>query len=1274
LNAVRLRLGACLALVLVGLLIGAASSPAAGSPNLVISQIYGAGGNAGSTQTHDYIEIFNRSGSDVPLNGLSLQYASATGTGNFGATSTQLTELPSITLPAGKYLLVQEASGASPVPPPSFTADVIDPTPIAMAAGAGKVALVTGATTLGCNGGSAPCDAAALARVVDLVGYGSANFFEGAAAPTLTATTAAFRANAGCKDTDNNANDFTAAAPAPRNLSTDAHVCDNRPTISVATAPLNPAAGSDMTISAAVTPGFAPNSTGLEVNCDLSWADLTSTTPLFDDGTHGDATAGDLTFTLQFTIPSSTTPGPRVGSCGVSDEQGRSNSAPYAVTVSPAVTDTAPDVGSHTPATGETDVAADANIGITFNEPVDAADGWYTIVCGSSGTHSASVTGTEASYLLNPDTDFSAGETCTVTIVAAHVTDQDTDDPPDNMAGDVSWSFTVASPPTAIHDIQGAAHISPRAGQLVANVLGIVTALRSNGYYMQDPSPDADPATSEAIFVFTSSAPVVTVGTLVSVNGRVQEFRPGGASSTNLTTTELTSPTTTPISTGNALPPVTVIGAGGRVPPTQVIEDDATGDVETSGTFDPANDGIDFYESLEGMRLQVDNPVVVGPRNSFGEIFVLADDGAGQGPRTSRGGIVITSSDFNPERIQFDDALLPGSTPNANVGDHFTTSAVGVLDYDFGNYELELTAPLTTVSSGLAREVTELPAANELAVATFNVENLDAAEPQSKFDALAHEIVDNLRSPDVIALEEIQDNNGATNDSVVAADQTLGKLAAAVLAAGGPTYDWRQIDPVDDQDGGEPGGNIRVGFFFRTDRGLSFVDRPGGTSTAATDVTGTGTATQLTFSPGRIDPTNGAWNSSRKPLAAEFVFRGQKVFLIANHFNSKGGDQPLFGRSQPPVRSSEVQRHQQAQIVNDFVDSILAADGNAKVVVLGDINDFEFSQTMTILEGGVLHDLMKTLPQAERYSYVFEGNSQTLDHIVVSNSLFGGPFEFDPVHVNAEFFNQLSDHDPSVARFTMNSAPTVDAGGPYTVAEGGSVSVAATGSDSEGDTLTYAWDLDDNGTFETGGQTATFSAATIDGPATRTIHVRVSDGASSTVDDATVNVTNVEPTATFNAPASTFAGFPFTLSLTSPHDPSAADTAAGFTYAFDCGSGYGAFGTSSSASCPTTNTGTLSVGGKIRDKDGGVSEYRRTVSVVVTFASLCDLVHEVVSDPTVVQGLCDKLTAAAEADARGNTGAKEKQLQAFRNQVDAQTGISISASDAELLKRLSRRL
>jgi uncharacterized protein len=571
-----------------------------------------------------------------------------------------------------------------------------------------------------------------------------------------------------------------------------------------------------------------------------------------------------------------------------------------------------------------------------------------------------------------------------------------------------------------IHDLQGATHLSPFNGQDVSGVEGIVTVERSSSFWMQDPTPDTDAATSEGILVFGSGVgALVNVGDHVRVSGRVLEFRPGGETTDNLTTTEITTPglSVAVLSSGNPLPAPTVVGRGGRVPPSRVIEDDASGSVETSGVFDPATDGIDFYESLEGMRVQVNQAVAVGPRNGFGEIPVVGDQSALAGVDSVRGGILVRPNDFNPERIILDDTLLP--TPVVNVRDRFTTSVVGVMDYSFGNFKLNITAPLARVDGGLQREVTRAPRDQELVVGTYNVENLDPSDAGA-FASHAQLIVDNLRSPDLLVIEEIQDNDGATNSSVNDAAVTWGLLIDAIRAAGGPAYQYRQIDPVDDQDGGEPGGNIRVGFLFRTDRGLSFVDRPGGTSTTATTVVDHPSGPRLSFSPGRVDPQNPAFVDTRKSLAGEFRLRGRKVFVVANHFSSKGDDDPLFGRVQPPVRASEPARHGQAQAVNDFVDELVAADRQANVIVLGDINDFEFSETVELLEGRVLTTLMDTLPKAERYSYVFEGNSQVLDQILVSNNLLrSSRIDYDPVHVNAEFADQASDHDPQVARLDL---------------------------------------------------------------------------------------------------------------------------------------------------------------------------------------------------------------------------------------------------------------
>jgi hypothetical protein len=251
-----------------------------------------------------------------------------------------------------------------------------------------------------------------------------------------------------------------------------------------------------------------------------------------------------------------------------------------------------------------------------------------------------------------------------------------------------------------------------------------------------------------------------------------------------------------------------------------------------------------------------------------------------------------------------------------------------------------------------------------------------------------------------------------------------------------------------------------------------------------------------------------------------------------------------------------------------------------------------------------------------------------------------------------------------------NEPPTVTTTGPYTVSEGGTVNVSASGLDPEGGVVAYAWDLDGDGTFETPGQTVPFSPD--DGPASQDITVRVTDGGGLTGTATTkVTVSNVAPTATFSAPASVSAGFPFALSLTSPHDPSTADTAAGFTYAFDCGSGYGAFGAAPTASCPASDVETRSVGGMIQDTDGGVTEYRASVRVTVTFAGLCDLVRSYSTDPKVADDLCAKLE---QAESAGTVTARDGALGAFRNQVDAKTGKGLTAEQAAELKLLSLRL
>jgi hypothetical protein len=200
-----------------------------------------------------------------------------------------------------------------------------------------------------------------------------------------------------------------------------------------------------------------------------------------------------------------------------------------------------------------------------------------------------------------------------------------------------------------------------------------------------------------------------------------------------------------------------------------------------------------------------------------------------------------------------------------------------------------------------------------------------------------------------------------------------------------------------------------------------------------------------------------------------------------------------------------------------------------------------------------------------------------------------------PTGLNSDLSNVASG-----STTTCNNPPTADAGGPYSVPEGGSIPLTGTGTDPDaGDTLTYTWDLDNNGTFETAGQNPTFSAAALDGPGSQIVVLKVCDDHNAcTTSSATVTINNVPPTATFNAPSSVSEGNPIALSLTSPVDV-AADLPS-LQYAFDCGdgAGYGAFSSTNSKSCPTTDNGSRPVRGKIKDKDGGESEYTASVTII----------------------------------------------------------------------------
>lgn len=578
-----------------------------------------------------------------------------------------------------------------------------------------------------------------------------------------------------------------------------------------------------------------------------------------------------------------------------------------------------------------------------------------------------------------------------------------------------------------IHRIQGEGHLSPLAGERVVTA-GVVTAVDSGVFYLQAPAGDGRRATSDALIVAIGGGEAPSRGDSVRVTGRVEEHVPGGEETENLSVTRIEASSVQGLSRGADLPAPVRLGSGGRIPPeVHVIgEDELPVDLRTppeaeSNPFDPAEEGIDFYESLEGMRVVVAAPVAVSPTETFGEgeaeIWTLVQGGDHITPddaRTAAGGIRLqphpdNRGDHNPERVQvqFDPHLYPGAVPVLAVGSGLP-DVTGVLGYSFGNFEVNVTEEVRPEPASPEPGPTPLEGGEDrVTVATYNVLNLNPLrETSDRMERLGRQIAVGLNAPDVVALQEIQDETGTRGgegNTETDATETLRALAAAVEAAGGPTYEFFDVAPEPNATGGVPGGNIRNAYLYDPSR-VSRVD-----------------VTSLTPSvlreAGVRDPE--AFEGSRDPLAATFSFGGHEFTVVNNHFSSRYGSTPVFGAVHPFVQAAEAEREAQSRAVHDWVARRLEGAPGARVVVLGDLNTFEFTDDLTeMLPGdrGILANLLRDVPTEQRYSYIFEGNSQTLDHVFVTEALAPGA-RVDPVHLNSNLpaENAGSDHDPVVA-------------------------------------------------------------------------------------------------------------------------------------------------------------------------------------------------------------------------------------------------------------------
>ncbi|KAI1780656.1 DNase I-like protein [Hypoxylon cercidicola] len=589
----------------------------------------------------------------------------------------------------------------------------------------------------------------------------------------------------------------------------------------------------------------------------------------------------------------------------------------------------------------------------------------------------------------------------------------------------------------SIAQINGDRFLSPFNGKTVSNVTGIVTAKGPDGIWLRSVKPGCDKRVSDGLYVFGSalaSNTSISVGDVVVLDGRVSEYR---SSRDYIYMTELGSPRVTAVlERGREVEPL-VIGKGTPSPPTGQYSGLDGGDVfavpnnqslisVANPQLEPELYGLDFWESLMGELVTIENPRAIGRPNRYGDTWVVGDwNTTGDNDRT---GLTVSPGDGNPEGIIIGSPLDGSDNPtDTKLGDRLET-ITGVVFQAFGFYRILPLTNLTVVESVApplppATSLTSEGTCSGITVGDYNVENFYGGDT-AHVQAVASHVVEYMRSPDLIAVQEIQDDNGEADDGTVGSDATLTALADAIHALGGAAYNYTYISPANDESGGAPGGNIRVAYLYRADVLQLRGGANPGDATMANEVL---PGPELKLNPGYVDPASAAWTNSRKPLAAAWELAdgsGKTLFTVNVHWGSKGGSSSLHGDARPPVNGGVEDRQAQAETAASFVASILAEDPSAYVMTLGDYNEFAFAKPVAdfgMLSGLEDLDTAAGIPPLERYTYLYDMNSQELDHVFVSPALAAATVGFEHLHVNTwvPYDDATSDHDPSVAKFDI---------------------------------------------------------------------------------------------------------------------------------------------------------------------------------------------------------------------------------------------------------------
>lgn len=648
-----------------------------------------------------------------------------------------------------------------------------------------------------------------------------------------------------------------------------------------------------------------------------------------------------------------------------------------------------------------------------------------------------------------------------------------------------------------------------------AVVTAVDTTGNRTGFYITEETQDWDANlnTSEGIFVMATNdagtnvlggatLPAgLAVGDVVTVTARVMEYQ----SFTNLPITVLTGATAiTRVGTGATLPVLT-LDASHPIPSAILTNVTPNYFDSTDGpTFDAARFAMSYFETVESMLVRIPDlvaadgftstsggqpffkvysPVHADPDqiNSRGGYTIAGDpplsppDTANLDDATNFGGRTVHDGDVNPDifEIDFTDFAIaaPAALNNGVSAGDVIGDALGIIAFDFNEVKFYVRSLEEYVESNIngstpSLEVVNFGAASvpagflyeqspqSLTTANFNVENLDPTDGAARFAAIANAIVNNLRLPDIITLEEIQDNNGAaagdgTSGTGTDASMTFTMLvnainSAAATAGSNAVYQWVDELPRYNAEGGEPNGNIRVGFLYNTTRVQLGDGSVAATASIAarrqwTDRIGDNVADAgdlIAYNDAGLVNTSD-WSGVRNSLLGQFTFNGNTIFVAGNHFKSKGGSANFWQLNQDlasgiPSNAGWDSRVATGEDLYSVLNRIQTGSPNAGIIAGGDYNDFYFYRPLEAAtgytfangtarnDGARLTNLTLTLPEAERYTYMFDGRSQAIDHILV-NSVLAGVASYDVVHINTGFNDAstvpLSDHDPAVARF-----------------------------------------------------------------------------------------------------------------------------------------------------------------------------------------------------------------------------------------------------------------